>query len=210
MRKVLLGKKEGMSRLYDAEGSAVPVTVIQSLDCVLVGCREFDGINSVQLGLEKTDKVNRPVRGQFESRGIEPRKILREFQVSADSPLLEIEAGELIKPSLFETGEVVDVTAVTKGRGFQGVVKRWNFAGGPASHGGRFARRTGSIGQAADPSRVFPGRKMPGQYGGDTQTVQCLTVERIIEDESLILVAGSIPGARGGTVVVRSTLKGDK
>ncbi len=209
MDKVLVGRKEGMTRIYNEEREVVPVTIVESPDCVLLNKREVDGRPSVQLGFEKTDKLNKPEAGQFESRGIEPRRVLREFIVAPDSPLLELENGEPVETSLFTHGDRVDVKGVTKGRGFQGSMKRWGFSGGPGSHGGGLGRKTGSIGQAADPSRVFPGKKMPGRYGNDQKTMQNLTVQKVIEAENLLLISGSVPGAEGEIVIVHSALKGD-
>ncbi len=209
MEKILLGKKEGMTRVYNNDDEVVPVTVIESTDCVLVEKRQVNGQQVVQLAFDKTDNLNKPEAGQFESRGIEPRRVIREFAVSEDSPLLEAETGDEVAPALFEVGDSVDVVGVTKGRGFQGVVKRWNFSGGPGSHGGGLGRHPGSVGQSADPSRIYPGKKMPGSYGNDQKTMQNLTIEKIIDEKGLLLVSGSVPGSEGGTVIIRSARKGD-
>ncbi|MFP4686607.1 MAG: 50S ribosomal protein L3 [bacterium] len=209
MLKVLLAKKVGMTRIYDGD-RAIPVTVVESPDCVLVKKRMINGASSVQIGFDENEKLNKPQRGQFEAVGVKPRRVLKEFIVSENSPLLELDEGTDIKPDIFEEGELVDVSGKTKGRGFQGVMKRWNFSGGPASHGGRFGRRTGSIGNAADPSRVYPNKKMPGQYGNDNQTVENLKVMRIVAEENIILIAGSVPGASDGLLIIRNARKGEE
>lgn len=208
MNKVLIGKKAGMTRVYNDDGETVPVTAIVSEDCVVVDTHEDEDRFAVQVGYRKTDSINQPMDGQFESRDLAPRKELHEFALSEDSPLTDYEIGDSVTPELFEVGDHVDVTGKTKGRGFSGVVKRWNFSGGPKGHGGGFGRNTGSVGQSADPSRIFPGKKMPGQYGNETTTMQNLTVEKILPDENALLVSGSIPGADDWTVVVRDTAKG--
>lgn len=209
MMKVIIGRKEGMTRVYDEQREAVPVTVIETPDCVLVQKRKVDGRPSVQLGFERTDKLNKPEAGQFKSRGIDPRRVLKEFIVDPESPLLDLEVGDPVGTDMFSVGDAVDVKGITKGRGFQGAMKRWNFSGGPASHGGGLGRKTGSIGHAADPSRVFPNKKMPGRYGNDKKTVQNLELQKTIESEDLLLVSGSVPGSEGGTVVVHSARKGE-
>lgn len=209
MLKILIAKKVGMTRVFEGD-NARPVTVVESPDCVVVQKREVDGRPSIQIGFEKTEKLNKPEKGHFEARGVEPRRVLAEFIVEEDSPLLELEEGDDIGAEIFEAGELVDVKGKTKGRGFQGVMKRWNFSGGPASHGGRFGRRTGSIGQAATPSRVYPGKKMPGQYGNDTQTIERLEIVKVLPDENLILISGSLPGPSGEIVFIRDARKGER
>ncbi len=208
MLKVLMAKKVGMTRIYDGD-EAVPVTVVESPDCVLVRKRTVNGRPSVQIGFEISDKLNKPQEGQFTSVGVKPRRILKEFIVSDDSALLELDEGTEINTDIFEEGELVDVSGQTKGRGFQGVMKRWNFSGGPSSHGGRFGRRTGSIGNAADPSRVYPNKKMPGQYGNDNQTVENLKIMKVVAEENLILISGSVPGAEDGLLIIRNARKGE-
>ncbi len=208
MNKVMIGKKAGMTRIYNDEGEAVPVTAIVTPDCVVVQKREIDGRSSVQLGFRETDSVNQPLDGHFESQGVTPRKELHEFIVSDESILNELGPGDRVEPDLFDVGEKVDVTGQTKGRGFSGVVKRWDFAGGPNSHGGGFGRNTGSVGHSADPSRIFPGKKMPGQYGDKTSTMENLQVEKILPDEDALLVTGSVPGADDWTLIVREAAKG--
>ncbi len=208
MRKVIIGKKAGMTQVYE-NNAAIPVTAIESPDCVVVMKRNIDDHLAVQLGFEKSDKLHKPRRGHFESRGIEPRRILKEFMVDPSSTVAELEPGDDVGIDIFEKDELVDVTGKSKGRGFQGGMKRWGFSGGPASHGGGFGRKTGSVGHAADPSRVYPGKKMPGQYGDDVTTIQNLRVVRIMPDEDLILVSGSVPGSDNSTLVITDAQKGE-
>lgn len=207
MKRVLIGKKAGMTRIYNDDNESVPVTAIETPDCVVVKTHELDGRPSIQLGFRETDSINKPLDGHFESEGLAPHKELHEFIVDEDSPLTDFEPGDRVGPDLFEKGDIIDVTGRSKGRGFAGVVKRWDFSGGPNGHGGGFGRNTGSVGQSADPSRIFPGKKMPGQYGGDTTTMQNLTVMRVLPDEDVILVSGSVPGADDWSVVVRNAAK---
>jgi len=129
MRKILIGEKAGMTRVYDEDGSAVPVTAVESPDCVVVRKRSVDGRPSVQLGFDATEGVNRPLQGHFEAQGVSPRRVLLEFLVEETSPLLEREAGDRVGPDVFDEGDFVDVTGRTKGRGFSGAVRRWNFSG---------------------------------------------------------------------------------
>lgn len=208
MEKAIIGKKAGMTQVYEGN-DAVPVTVIESTDCVVVMKRKVNGENALQLGYERTDKLNKPQAGHFESRGIEPRRILKEFMIDSESELGNYESGDSVEFEIFEEDELVDVSGKTKGRGFQGGVKRWGFTGGPASHGGGFGRGTGSIGHAADPSRVYPGKKMPGHYGSDFQTVQNLRVVRIMPEDNLMLIKGSVPGPEDGILVIRDARKGE-
>lgn len=210
MNKILIGKKSGMTRIYNDDGEAVPVTAIVSPDCVVVQKRQVNQETSVQLGFRRTDSINEPMDGHFEAHGLEPHKELHEFLVDDDSPLDDIDEGDNVLPDIFDVGDHVDVTGQTKGRGFSGVMRRWGFSGGPRGHGGGFGRNTGSVGQSADPSRIFPGKKMPGQYGNKTTTMQNLRIEKILPDENAILVSGSVPGADGWTLVVRDTVKGEQ
>ncbi len=209
VRKVIFGEKAGMTQVFDDEtADAIPVTIIESEDCVVVQHRKVDGRPSVQVGFRETDGLNKPERGHFEALGLEPRRELAEFLVDEDSPLLELEPGDEVLPDLFEVDEYVDVQGRTKGRGFSGAIRRWNFSGGPKTHGGGFGRGTGSIGQATQPSRVFPGKKMPGQYGNKIDTMQSLRVVDIFPEERVFFVKGSVPGPTGGTLLIRETARG--
>lgn len=207
MDKILIGRKAGMTQVYD-DGDATPVTAVESTDCVLVQKRTVNDKPSLQLGYDETSDVTKPLQGHFEAHGVSPRRVLNEFIVPETSPLAEKDEGDDVTVDQFEEGDMVDVVGKTKGRGFSGAMRRWNFSGGPAGHGGRFGRRTGAIGQSADPSRVFPGKKMPGHYGDDITTIQNLEIMRVFPDDDVLLVSGSVPGAEDGTLVIHSAVKG--
>tara|TARA_B100002019_G_scaffold253428_1_gene234961 strand:- start:464 stop:1093 length:630 start_codon:yes stop_codon:yes gene_type:complete len=206
--KGLIGKKLGMTSIYDENGSAVPVTVLEVGPCVVVQRKdeERDGYSAIQLGYaeQKEQRLNKPKLGHYKKAGVEAHRILREFRVTADS---EVAIGDLVDVRVFEEVNYVDVVATGKGRGFQGVVKRYDFGGGRASHGGGWLRRTGSIGMCEFPGRVFKGKKMPGHMGSKRVTTQNLRVMQVRVEENLILIKGSIPGANGGIVMVKEALK---
>ncbi len=206
--KGLIGKKLGMTSVYDENGAAVPVTVLEVGPCVVVQCKEQnrDGYSAVQLGYaeQKEQRMTRPALGHYKKAGVDAKRVLREFRVEGDT---EVAVGDVLDASAFEEVNYVDVVATGKGRGFQGVVKRYDFGGGRASHGGGWLRRTGSIGMCEFPGRVFKGKKMPGHMGSKRVTTQNLRVMQVRADENLILVKGSIPGANGGIVTVKEALK---
>ena len=206
--KGLIGKKLGMTSVYDESGAAVPVTVIEAGPCVVVQQKNSgkEGYSAVQLGFEdqKEQRVNKPSQGHFKKAGVSAKRILREIHVDESE---EVAVGDVINASVFEEVNYVDIIATGKGRGFQGVVKRYNFAGGRASHGGGWIRRTGSIGMCEFPGRVFKGKKMPGQMGDKRVTTQNLKIIQVRPEENLILVKGSVPGAAGGIVVIKEALK---
>lgn len=201
----LIGRKLGMTQIFDEEGTAVPVTVIEAGPCpvVQVKTEETDGYAAIQLGwgAKKERRTPRPELGHASKVGLEhaPRA-LREFRV-ADAG--EYEAGQELTVELFEVGERVKVTGTTKGRGFQGVVKRHGFAGRPASHGHPRARNPGSIGPGTDPSRVIKGKKLPGQMGNTRKTERNLRIERVDAERGLIFIRGAVPGARNSLVMIR-------
>lgn len=201
----ILGRKLGMTRIFDEEGQAVPITVVEAGPCPLVGLMtvEKDGYSAVQLGFGelKPHKVNKPMKGEFDKAGVEPRRWLREFRVE---DLEGFEVGKEINVSLFEVGEKVDVSGTSKGKGYAGFIKRHNGTRGPMSHGAsKFHRKPGSSGASSSPSKIFKGQTMPGQMGNETVTVKNLVVAGIDVENNLILVKGAIPGARNGLVVVR-------
>lgn len=206
--KGLIGKKLGMTSIYDENGAAVPVTILEVGPCVVVQRKdeERDGYSAIQLGYaeQKEQRLNKPKLGHYKKAGVEAHRILREFRVTADS---EVAIGDLVDVRVFEEVNYVDVVATGKGRGFQGVVKRYDFGGGRASHGGGWLRRTGSIGMCEFPGRVFKGKKMPGHMGSKRVTTQNLRVMQVRAEENLILIKGSIPGANGGIVMVKEALK---
>ena len=206
--KGLIGKKLGMASIYDEAGVAVPVTVIEAGPCVVVQQKTDDkeGYSAVQLGFEdqKEQRMNKPALGHLKKAGVSAKRVLRELRVAGSS---EVAVGDVINASTFEEVNFVDVTATGKGRGFQGVVKRYGFGGGRASHGGGWTRRPGSIGMCEFPGRVFKGKKMPGQMGDKRVTTQNLKIMQVRPEENLILVKGSVPGANGGIVIIKEALK---
>ncbi|MBR2344474.1 MAG: 50S ribosomal protein L3 [Lentisphaeria bacterium] len=206
--KGLIGKKLGMTQVYDEKGVLTPVTVIEVGPCVVTDVKtvERDGYSAIQLGFgsRKAKNVTKARKGHLAKAGITGETLpalLREIRGA------EAEVGAILKADIFSAGEYLDVIGVTKGRGFQGVVKRWNFGGGRASHGGAWERRPGSIGCCEWPGRVNKGKKMPGHYGNDRRTVQNLQIVRVMADDNCLLVKGAIPGCNGGIVTVKSALK---
>jgi len=209
MRSGLVAVKVGMTRIFTAEGNHVPVTVLKvdGVQVVAQRTQEKDGYTAVQLGIgtRKAKRVNRALKGQYAKANVEPKRKLVEFRVPADK-LLEVGA-ELI-PSHFVAGQFVDITGTTMGKGFQGVMKRWNFAGLEASHGVSVSHRShGSTGQRQDPGRVFKGKKMAGHMGDDRVTTQNLQVVSVDDAKGFIFVRGAVPGNPGGFVLVRDAVK---
>jgi large subunit ribosomal protein L3 len=203
--KELIGKKLGMTQIFEDDGTAVPVSVIEAGPCVVVVKKtiEKDGYDAVQLGFgEKKKKlINKPELGHFEKAGVEPTRYLMEVNVDG-----EVNPGDEIKVDIFKKGEQVDISGISKGLGFQGVMRRHGFSGGQATHGQSDRQRSpGSIGQSSYPSRVWKGMKMPGKMGKDKVTVLNLKVVRVIEDQNLLLVRGAIPGKKGTIVKIRKT-----
>lgn len=207
----LIGKKIGMTQIFREDGQRVPVTVIQAEPALVVQKRtvERDGYNAIQVGAGavKETKLTRPQKGHFAKAGVEPRRILREFRV-ADPGAYEV--GQTIGVDAFAAGTYVDVIGKSKGKGFQGTVKRYGFGRGPSSHGSKFHRAPGSIGGSADPGRVFKGTRLPGRMGGKRVTVRGLEVAAVDQDRNLLLIKGSVPGPRGSIVLVRPTNVGRK
>lgn len=206
----IIGRKVGMTQVFEDSGEAIPATVIEAGPCpiVQVKTQERDGYQAVQLGFgkRKENKCNNPRRGLFAKAGIEPVQVLKEFTVET---LEDVSVGDTIDASLFSEGELVDVTGTSKGHGFTGVVKRYGFAGGRKSHGGeQDLRRSGSIGASATPSRVFKGKRMPGRYGAKKHTVQNLQVIQADAERNLLVVKGGIPGPTNGLLLIRKAVKG--
>jgi large subunit ribosomal protein L3 len=206
----ILGKKLGMTQVYDAQNVLVPVTVVEAGPCAVVQVKTVatDGYNAVQLGFaqKKAKNASGGERGHAKKAGLDnsPR-VLAEVRMK-DAPVLKV--GDIVNASSFTEGQFVDVIGITKGKGFQGVVRRWRVAGGPAAHGSMFHRRIGSIGQRQTPGRTWKNQSMPGHMGSQQRTVQNLRVVKVIADKNLILVKGAIPGANGDDVIVRSAIKG--
>lgn len=205
--KGLIGKKIGMTRVYK-DGKAIPVTVIKAGPCIVVDkmTEEKNGYNAIQVGFEELPerKVTKPLIGHFKRANVKPMRFLKEFIVeSVDS----YEIGQEIKADVFEIGEKVDVSGKTKGRGYTGAMKRWNFRGGEASHGSKFHRGLASTGQHTYPAKVFKGKKMSGHYGNEKVTILNSEVVYIDVENDLIAIKGGVPGAKGGLVTIREAIK---
>ena len=209
MQKGLIGKKIGMTQLFDANGNVIPVTVLEVGPCAVVQKKtaERDGYDAVQLGFGdvKLSRVNKPMKGHFAKADVAPKHVLREFRL-ADTAA--VNTGDVLKADLFTVGEKVDVSGTGKGKGYAGAIKRWNFGRLKETHGsGPVVRHQGSMGACSDPSRVFKGKKMPGHLGGEKVTVQNLEVVRVDAENNLIAVKGAVPGARGGYIVITDAVK---
>jgi large subunit ribosomal protein L3 len=207
----LVGRKVGMTRVFAEDGRAVPVTVIDVANnrVTQIKTPETDGYAAVQVtfGKRRPSRVAKPQAGHLAKAGVEAGELLREFRVSADEAA-RFKPGDVVGVDTFAVGQQVDVTGTTKGRGFSGVIRRHNFSSNRASHGNSLSHNTpGSISMAQDPGRVFPGKRMAGQYGAATRTVQTLTVVRVDAERGLLLVRGSVPGADGGHIVVHPAAK---
>ena len=209
----LIGKKIGMTQVFGADGSVVPVTVIQTGPCVIVQKREMerDGYQALQVGFgsKKSQRVNKPEQGHLVKAGKGAFQVLREFRLD---DVARYELGQEIKVSdLFKVGDRVDVSGTSKGRGFAGVIKRWGFSGFPASHGTHeYFRHGGAIGNRSYPGRVFKGKRMAGHWGNERISVQNLEVVGVRAEENLLLVKGAVPGARRGVLLIRRSVKGNK
>jgi len=208
MTSGIIGKKLGMTQVFDAEGKAVPVTVIEAGPCTVIQRKtaNSDGYDAVQIGFgpKKAHRVGKPLLGHFQKAGKGTFGALKEVRITSESPL---DVGQEIKVDIFREGDFVDVTGQTKGRGFTGVVKRWNFKGGRATHGSMFHRAPGSIGASAWPSRVIKNMKMGGQYGDERVTILNLKVVGVQPDRNILLVRGAVPGAKNSLVFVRRAVK---
>jgi len=207
----ILGKKVGMTRIYDQSGASVPVTVIEAGNNVVTQVRtaEKDGYTAVQLAYgETTEKrVTKPLVGHFKKAGTTPKKFVREFTTPGEA---EQKPGDVMGVTRFQPGQLIDVIGVSKGKGFQGVVKRYRFGGQPETHGSMMHRRTGSIGCRSTPGRVFKNKKMPGHMGDKKVTIQNLVVVGVREADQVLLVRGNVPGANGSYVIIRDAIKGQK
>jgi len=205
----MLGKKIGMTQIFTEDGVLIPVTVIKAgpMTVVQKKTRDTDGYNSIKVGFEdiKESKVNKPTKGQFDKAGVSPKKYLREFRIeNVDG----FEVGQEIKvQDMFNAGDKVDVSGISKGKGFQGAIKRFGSSRGPMSHGSGYHRGAGSMGSNSDPSRVFKGKKLPGHMGNEKVTVQNLAVVRVDAERGLLLVKGAVPGAKGGLLIIKDSVK---
>ena len=208
MKKAIIGKKVGMTQIFDENGRVIPVTVVEAGPCVVVQKKtvETDGYDAIQVGFgELREKlVNKPRKGHFAKAGVSFRRTLKEFRME---DVANYNVGDEIKVDTFEIGDKVDVSGVSKGKGFQGTIKRWNASRGPMSHGSKFHRAPGSMGAASDPSRTFKNKRMPGHMGAKNTTVLNLEVVKIMPEKNIILIKGGIPGPNKGTVVIRNSVK---
>ena len=207
MQKAIIGKKIGMTQIFDAEGKVVPVTVIEAGPCSVIQRKtvETDGYEAVQLGFGevKEKHVNKAIKGHFAKSGVAVKKVLKEFRLDE----ITLNVGDEVKADIFAEGECVDVTGISKGKGFAGTVKRWGTHRGPMTHGSGYHRGPGSMGACSSPSRVFKGKKLAGHLGCEKVTVQNLDVVKVDIERNLILVKGAIPGPKGGIVTIKNTVK---
>lgn len=209
MKKGLIGKKIGMTQIFDEAGNVVPVTVVEAGPCTVTQIKtmENDGYEAIQVGFGdvKVSRVNKPMKGHFDKADVAPKKTLKEFRLDS---IDGIEVGNILKADTFEVGEVVDVKGTSKGHGTAGVIKRWNFSRLRMTHGtGPNHRHAGSLGACSSPSRVFKGKKMAGHYGHETVTVQNLKIAKVDAENNLIAIKGAIPGPKGGIVVIADAVK---
>lgn len=209
MVKAIIGKKLGMTQLFDEKGNVVPVTVVEAGPCVVSQKKtiENDGYEAIQIGFGdlKANKVNKPMKGHFAKGDVAPKKVLREFRLSDISTY---NVGDIIKADVFAQGDKVDVVGTSKGKGTAGVIKRWNFGRLKESHGtGPVHRHAGSLGACSSPSRVFKGKKLAGHLGNERVTVQNLAVVKIDSENNIIAVKGAIPGPKGGIVMISDSVK---
>lgn len=205
----LLGRKIQMSQVFNSEsGDVMPVTIIEAGPCVIVQkkIQDRDGYNSLQLGFKNVaeNKINKPLTGHFKKAGIKSKQYLREFRVS---DIDNYEIGQEVKVDIFKEGDYVDISGISKGKGFAGVVKRYGWRGGKASHGSMFHRAPGSLGQSSEPSRVYKGHGLPGRMGGEQVTIHNLKIVKIDLDQNKLLIKGAIPGRRGGLLMIKKAVK---
>ena len=208
MKKALIGKKLGMTQIFDENGTVIPVTVLEAGPCVVAQVKtlENDGYEAVQLGFGevKENKLNKPEKGHFAKANVTAKKHLREFRLDS---IEGIKVGDELKADVFAAGDKIDVQGTSKGKGFQGVIKRHGQSRGPMGHGSMYHRRPGSMGPTSTPGRVFKGKKLPGHMGRVTVTIQNLDVVKVDLDKNAILVKGSVPGAKGAILKIKSAVK---
>ena len=209
MKKAILAKKVGMTQIFNEAGELVPVTVLQAGPCVVtqVKTTENDGYEAVQVGFEDVREklVNKPVKGMFDKAGVSYKRYVREFKLEG-----EYSVKDEIKVDVFEAGDKIDATAIAKGKGFQGAIKRHGQSRGPMAHGSKYHRHAGSNGSCSTPSRVFKGKKMPGHMGGKKVTTQNLEVVRVDAEKNLLLVKGAVPGPKKSLVTIKESVKAGK
>ena len=211
MKKALIGKKLGMTQIFDENGTVIPVTVLEAGPCVVAQVKtlENDGYEAVQLGFGevKENKLNKPEKGHFAKANVAAKKHLREFRLDS---IEGIKVGDELKADVFAEGDKIDVQGTSKGKGFQGVIKRHGQHRGPMGHGSMYHRRPGSMGSTSTPGRVFKGKKLPGHMGRVTVTIQNLDVVKVDMDKNVLLIKGSVPGPKGAILKVKSTVKASK
>ena len=209
MKKAIIGKKIGMTQIFDENGKVIPVTVVEAGPCVVSQKKtiETDGYDALQIGFGdlRPKLVNKPMKGHFDKSNVAPKRVLKECRFE-DVNVYNV--GDIIKADIFEAGEQVDVVGTSKGKGYAGVIKRWNFGRLKETHGtGPVVRKGGSIGACSDPSRVFKGKKMSGHLGAEQVTVQNLKIAKVDAENNLIAIKGAIPGPNGGVVLIRDSVK---
>ena len=208
MKKAILATKVGMTQIFNEDGVLIPVTVLQAGPCVVthVKTEENDGYSAVQVGYadKRENLVNKPMKGHFEKAGVSCKRFVKEFKLDNAA---EYELGQEIKVDVFEAGDHIDATAISKGKGYQGAIKRHGQSRGPMAHGSKYHRHAGSNGAASDPSKVFKGKKMPGQMGNKQITIQNLEVVRVDAENNLLLVKGAVPGPKKSLVTIKETVK---
>lgn len=206
--KAILGKKLGMTQIFDEDGRALPVTVVEAGPCLVVQKKtiENDGYNALKVGFEdvKETRLNKPELGQFSKNKLKPKKHLKEFRMEG---IDKFNVGDEIKVDIFQPGDKIDVVGISKGKGFAGTIKRWNFQRGPMKHGSMYHRRPGSSG-ATGPARVFKGRKLPGHMGNKRVSIQNLEVVSVDLDRNILLIKGSVPGPNKALLFIKNTVKG--
>ncbi len=208
MKKAILGKKLGMTQIFAEDGTLVPVTVIEAGPCSVVQKKtvEIDGYSAVQVGFvdKKEKKANKPEKGHFAKAGVSVKRYVKEFKLDGAA---DMNVGDEIKVDAFESGEMIDVTGTSKGHGYAGTIKRWGTHRGPMTHGSHYHRGPGSLGACSSPSRVFKGKKLPGHYGVETVTIQNLDLVKVDTERNLLLVKGSVPGPKGGLLIIKNAVK---
>ena len=207
MKKAIMGKKVGMTQIFNEQGKVIPVTVVEAGPCVVLQKKtvESDGYEAIQVGFGdiREKLVNKPKTGVFKKAGVNVKRYIREFRLEDVSAY---EVGTEIKADIFAVGDKVDVSGISKGKGFQGTIKRWNAHRGPMSHGSKFHRAVGSMGASSDPSRTFKNKRMPGHMGAVKTTVLNLEVVKVMPEKNVILIKGGVPGPNKGMVIIRNSV----
>ncbi|WKY48434.1 50S ribosomal protein L3 [Eubacteriaceae bacterium ES3] len=208
MKKAIIGRKIGMTQVFGENGVAIPVTVVEAGPCLVVQKKtmETDGYEAVQLafGEVKERRMTKPLKGHYDKNGVEYKKVIKEFKLD---DYATYNTGDTISADVFEAGERVDISGKSKGKGFQGVIKRHNQSRGPMGHGSKYHRRPGSMGASSYPSRVFKGKKLPGQMGNKNVTALNLEVVKVIAEENVMLIKGAVPGVRGTLITIETSVK---